>query len=129
MARGRTRFIRPPKKTKVWLSIDISVTNIAADVDVLVGVLNAAALLLRPFTILRTHMEMLWISDQVVATEQPMGAFGIIVVNDVAAAVGITGIPTPLSNANSDWFAWQALQNSFTTMMPKAPIGCSVATT
>ena len=46
-------------------------------------------------------------SDQASAFEEITGAFGMMVVNDVALALGVTGIPGPVTEANDDgWFVW-----------------------
>ncbi len=70
--------------------------------------LNAAALALRPFTVVRTHFDLYIISDQDAADEDQMGAFGIAVVSDQAVAVGVTAVPTPVTDMGSDlWFVHQ----------------------
>jgi len=44
-------------------------------------------------------------SDQVAATERPLAAVGLCIVSDEAAAVGVTAIPRPYGDAESDfWF-------------------------
>ena len=74
----------------------------------LVFVLNAAALALRPFTIVRTHFSCHLGTDQTAALEQQSIAVGIAVVSTEAAAVGITAIPTPNTEAASSlWFVHQ----------------------
>ena len=48
-------------------------------------------------------------SDQEAAVETPFAAFGMIVVSDAAAAIGVTAIPGPLTDASDDgWFVWQS---------------------
>ena len=67
--------------------------------------LNAAALALRPFTIVRSRFEVGIISDQTAATEDQLGAIGMAVVSDQAVAVGVTAVPTPITDMGSDlWF-------------------------
>jgi hypothetical protein len=47
-------------------------------------------------------------SDQIAASEQAMGAFGVAVVSDQASAIGVTAVPTPITDADSDlWFTFQ----------------------
>ncbi len=41
-------------------------------------------------------------SDQVAADESQNGAIGMIVVSDTAAAAGVTSLPSPMSNIDSD---------------------------
>jgi len=52
----------------------------------------------------------MWSSDQTAATESPFGALGMMVVNDTAAALGITGIPGPTADTDAPWFVWEPLQ-------------------
>ncbi len=96
----------------MWIGAGVGTTTIVASTDVLVGVLSAAALLLRPFTILRTHLYVTINSDQAAATERLIATIGSIVVTDTAAALGITALPDPSGIAGdpeADWFVWQAL--------------------
>jgi len=60
-----------------------------------------------PATIVRTRGT-LWVkSDQEAATESPLGAFGMAVVRDEAVAIGVTAIPLPETDSDSDaWFLW-----------------------
>ncbi len=75
--------------------------------------LNAAALALRPFTIVRTYFSFLLRSDQVIASEDFGAGFGLAVVSDEATAVGVTAVPTPISQSGSDlWFAHKHLLGS-----------------
>ena len=58
-------------------------------------------------TVRRTRGRFFVTSDQSAAQESQLGAFGMIVVTDVAAAIGITAIPGPVTEANDDgWFVW-----------------------
>ncbi len=50
-----------------------------------------------------------WSSDQNGASEQPFGAVGMMVINDTAAALGITAIPSPVSDPSSPWYVWEPL--------------------
>ena len=102
-----------PRRGMVWLSALVGTTVLPASFSVLLAVLNAAALALRPFTIVRTHLVVSYTSDQVAASELPFGALGMIVVTDTAAAIGITAVPKPASNTDSDWFVWQGLIAEF----------------
>ena len=44
-------------------------------------------------------------TNETAASENQLGAFGIALVNDVAAALGVTGIPGPATDALWDgWF-------------------------
>ena len=47
-------------------------------------------------------------SDQITAQEEPFGAFGVCVVSDQAVAIGVTAIPTPHTDPESDlWLLHQ----------------------
>ncbi len=109
---GRT-VVRSTKRGSVWLGLNIGATAIPASSAVLVGSLNAAALALRPFTVVRTRFVVRWASDQVAAIEDPHGALGMIVVTDTAVAAGVASIPTPTTNTNAGWFVHQPLLVGF----------------
>ena len=49
-----------------------------------------------------------WVSsDQAVASESFRGAVGLVAVTDAAAAIGITAIPGPVTEASDDvWMMW-----------------------
>ncbi len=114
--RTRGRFIRPAARTKQWIGAGIGGETLAASSQTLSAVLSAGALLLRPFTVLRTHMLLTVRSDQQAAIENIIASFGMIVVTSQAAGIGVTAIPSPSSisgDPDADWFVWQALQNEF----------------
>jgi len=106
---GRTRSVRE----NTWGSLEITQVAIAANTKVLVGSLNAAALALRPFTIVRTHLTQLWVSDQTAAAEVALGAMGFIVATEQAIAAGVASLPDPITEADSPWFLWQGMQSFF----------------
>ena len=112
MAR-RSRFVRPAKSAKTWVGIDLALTAVAGSATVLIGSLNAAALLLRPFTILRTRMAFFIESDQLAAGESSRGALGFIVVSDQAITAGTASIPKPTTQLNAKFFVWEPWINSF----------------
>jgi len=111
MVRRFTRPVRltPQRRTSVWIGLNLTTTVIPAGSGVLVGVLNAAALLLRPFTVVRTRLEIMWESDQIATSETPRGAAGLMVVSDTASGLGITAIPIPVTDVSTDWLMWQGL--------------------
>ena len=53
---------------------------------------------------MRSHVFFFVSSDQVAATESYGAAFGIAVVSEQASAIGITAIPTPVTDAGSSLF-------------------------
>ena len=98
------------RRQTLWLAIPPLNLIQVAEGGVLAFVLNAAALQLRPFTIVRTLMWFHMRSDQAAASEFQMGAFGFSVVSDQAVAIGVTAVPTPIIDIGSDlFFAYQGL--------------------
>ena len=113
MARPRARFARPAPKTKLWLGVDTGVVAVVASTDVQTAVLSAGALAFRPFTILRTRIELEWFSDQASVTENAIGAWAMGVVSENASTIGITAVPKPNTDADYNWVAWQTLFTRF----------------
>ncbi len=116
-ARGRS-FVRPPKRTVMWIGSGVGLTTIVASSVQLISSLSAGALALRPFTIMRTRQEIWFDSDQLAANEDPQGDYGKIVVTETAAGVGATAVPDPSSidgDPDSDWFVHQPVMVQFKT--------------
>jgi len=114
--RSHTRFVRPAPKTKVWIGGGVGQTTIVATTVQLIQSLSAGALLLRPFTILRSRLLINFESDQAAVTERAFGTFGSIVVSDQAVAAGAASIPDPgtiAGDPDADWFVSQAVQATF----------------
>ncbi len=111
---NRSGFIRRSgvqRRQTLWLKIGESSTNLANTGDaVLFAGFSADILALRPFTIVRTRIAHYVRSDQVAADEDYIGAVGMAVVTDQALAIGVTAVPTPLTDAASDsFFLWNAI--------------------
>ena len=114
MARRFTRGVqRGAKRTNAWIGLTVGVDTHAASALSFLGSLNAAALALRPFTIIRTRFDLLFESDQTGAAEVPNGDLGMIVISDKAVAAGVTAIPGPISEIDEDWFVHQGLTAHF----------------
>ena len=96
-----------------WFTINFEQIVIGASTNVFIGSLNAAALALRPFTIVRTRLQCMYGTDQLGAPETPIGVMGLIVVQEKAASLGITALPTPVTEADSDWFVHQGMMSTF----------------
>ncbi len=113
--RARTIVRSPTRREMLWLGLFPSSTQqtVAAATAVLIGSLNAAALALRPFTIVRTHLRAHWESDQTSAEEFITGAFGLIVVKETAAAAGVASLPTPATETDGEFFVYESLVESF----------------
>ncbi len=103
------------RRETFWLGGVTTLTSFpVAATKVLLTSLNAGALALRPFTVVRTRGLLYLRSDQVVATEEQSGAYGEAVVSEQASAVGITAVPGPVSNADSELFhVFQAIATAF----------------
>ncbi len=116
MAGRAGRQVRGPRRLTSWFGIDATVTAVASGgAEVLIASLSAAALALRPFTIVRTYITYQVISDQVIATESQFGSFAMAVVSEEAAAVGITAMPSPDTDRDSDLFyLYEDFANDFT---------------
>ncbi len=98
----------------MWVGKDLTTNNVNTSNVVMIRSANAALLALRPFTVVRSHVFLSLQSDQVIATEDQQVAFGGCVVSDQAVAIGVTAVPTPLTDLGSDlWYMWKMLQNSF----------------
>ena len=115
---NRSGFIRRDgvrRRQMLWLADVWGATNLPAAGSKAIGFsLNAAGLALRPFTVVRSHVEIGFISDQQVATESQLSAYGHVVVTDEAAAIGVTAVPGPALQSASDWHVYQALRGRFT---------------
>jgi len=103
--RSRGVRVRGARRESMWLFTTTSEVSItAASTAVLAFSLNAAALALRPFTVVRTRMDWYCRSDQVAAPEVWGAALGCAVVSDQASAIGVTAVPTPFTDQGSDLF-------------------------
>ena len=60
-------------------------------------------------------------SDIDAATELQFGAFGIAIVSDAARAAGIASLPTPITEANTDF--WQTWQPFLRKLVVKTAVG------
>ena len=102
-------------RESVWLSIAPTTTTItAAGTSVLFTGFSAGALALRPFTIVRTRGTLAIRSDQAVATEVFQASLGLAVVSDQAIAIGVTAVPSPETDRDSDlWFVYETLEGFF----------------
>ncbi len=115
--RFRTRsspaVVRAPRRKSAWFQFQPVITTMTATGGTIIFSLNAAALALRPFTVVRTRFELFLRSDQGGVSEDQSAGFGIAVVSDEAVAVGVTAVPTPISEMSSDlWFVHQVLFSS-----------------
>ena len=91
------------KRETSWIAIAPATASIDSS-SVFMSSLNAAALALRPFTIVRTYLEIMLRGDNLGANESVVAAVGMAVVSDQAAAAGVASVPTPLTELGSDLF-------------------------
>ena len=117
MAIRRQRYVRPAPRTSIWIGANLASSSQAASTSVLLGSLSAAALALRPFTVVRSRLLFMYSSDQSSAIETPLAELGLIVVSDQAVAAGIGSIPDPTADTDADWFVYESagLKFDFTT--------------
>ncbi len=106
---NRSGFIRRSgvrRRETIWASLARINAVLASSADAsLMASLNAAALALRPFTVVRFRGTWLARSDQSAASELYIANYGMAVVSDQAIAVGVTAVPTPATDLASDlWF-------------------------
>jgi len=93
------------RRESLWGSWDTVQTTLSgAPTAAITNSLNATALALRPFTIVRFRGWMHVVSDQIAATETYIGDVAMAVVSEQASALGVTAVPTPLTDKGSDLF-------------------------
>jgi len=113
MGTRRRDFVRgaaaiSQKRLTLWLPGTAADFTLTAAGGTIAFSLNAAALALRPFTIVRTHMQLFLRSDQAAAIEQQRAAVGMAIVSEQASAIGVTAVPTPVTDDGSDlWYLHQ----------------------
>ncbi len=106
---------RGKRRESLWFDlVATEVTIPGASTALLILSLDAGALALRPFTIVRTYFNYHIRSDQVAAIEEYQTAVGMCVVSDQASAIGVTAVPTPFTDLGSDlWFVHSIMANQF----------------
>jgi len=97
------------RRETLWTFIPTSQINIAAaDTAVLAFAGNTALLALRPFTVIRQRINWYCRSDVGTGGELWGAAFGSCVVSDQAVAIGVTAVPTPITDQGSDlWVMYE----------------------
>ncbi len=106
------------RRESLWFGIAETTNTITAGNNaILFAGLGAAELALRPFTVVRTRGEFLVVSDQKAAGIENVGAgLGVAVVSDQALAIGVTAVPTPMTDRGSDlWFLFIEIMSVINT--------------
>ncbi len=103
------------RRETLWLGGTAFSQALGAPTSVaLVLVLSAGALALRPFTVIRVRGVLHVRSDQSTAGETWGASFGDAVVSDQASGVGITAVPTPTTDSDSDaWSVYEFMMGHF----------------
>ena len=108
--RARSNFgRRTSRPNRGWAGLSASTfTALAASTSVLVATFVPSNPGIDE-TILRTVGLLAVTADQAGANEDQVGAFGLIRVTEAAVAIGITAIPTPITEqADDGWMVYQA---------------------
>jgi len=95
---------RGPRRLTAWVGVAPATTGQVAAGGTITNSANATLLALRPFTIVRTYLEVLIFSDQEIADESQVGAVAGAIVSDQVSAIGVTAVPTPVTDVGSDLF-------------------------
>ncbi len=111
MARRRPmRFPQTARKT-TWIGpADGAFADVASNAGLLVQIFDPQGSGMMAPTVVRTRGEVaIRPSDGVIVDLEVVGAFGLCVVSDQAAAAGIASIPVPFTDAQWDgWFVWRS---------------------
>ena len=106
---NRTRRFQTNRRTpnRSWAGFaSTAETAVAASTKVLLGSFTLSNSNIDE-TILRNVGVLGVTSDQIATTEVQIGAFGMIVVNDLAVAAGAASIPGPITDRTDDgWFVY-----------------------
>ncbi len=107
---GRFPALRQGRRREmIWLIQGPFITSLNSSGVVLISQLNAGALALRPFTIIRSRGWLKVISDQTANTENQFMVYSHIVVKETAVDAGIASLPTPITEGNADFHVYEML--------------------
>ena len=97
----------PSRPNRAWAGIvSTGYTTVALSAKVLLGTFSLSNPNIDE-TILRTVGTIAVTSDQNAATEDIIGAFGMILVTDLAVTAGVASIPDPVTDTSDDgWFLY-----------------------
>ncbi len=118
------RVVTRSNRKSVWLQFAHVRTTNAGSSSTVAFSLNAAALALRPFTVVRSHFSFFLSSDQAAAEETQSCVWGAAVVSDQAVTVGITAVPLPNTDLGSSlWFAIKGMYSKASSLTDRATPG------
>ena len=131
--RNQGSFRRGGKRRQTeWgiCSVPTGFTAIAAGAKVILVSVPAATLSpSSPATIVRSRGELSLSPDTGAVDRAISGAFGIGFVNEVAGALGVTGVPGPATDCNwGGWFLWQPFQAEQILITAVGVLGVNVGT-
>ena len=98
----------------LWGDVTGTFTNFSGPATVvLLNVTGTVLLNVRPWTVVRArgfwHIQ----SDQSAAAELQSASVGMAIVSDQAVAIGVSAVPTPITDMGSDaWFMYETLMSS-----------------
>ena len=123
--RGRSFARRRPSETNWARIVETTQTTVPASSKVLLAIFVLSNPAINE-TVLRTRGR-LWVqSDQAAAVENQLGAFGMIVVTDLALSIGVASIPGPVTDLSDDgWFVWVPFMQSSSLAADGGPTGYS----
>ncbi len=103
------------RRETIWVGVqEVNVTLAAANSAALINTGGVGIAALRPFTVVRTRLTWFCRSDQTGALESYQAALGVAVVTDQASAIGITAVPTPFTDIDSDiWLMHETVAGIF----------------
>ena len=109
--RGSSLVFPPPKRAMRWLGSTLRTGAQALGANLVVldqSFAQAQIAVLGDFTVTRVRGLLTVASDQSVATEEPFGALGMMVVREDARNIGVTALSDPYTQAfDSGWFLHQ----------------------
>jgi len=95
------------------IPLEVNTLNTGGDAILIYGA-TAAEDALRPYTVVRTHLYLSIVSDQLAALEEQICAIGFCIVSDQASAIGVAAVPTPITDLGSDaWYLHQIISSTF----------------
>ena len=104
------RGVRGQRRETLWFGFGPTNATLTVAGGTIMFALSAGGLARRPFTVLRTYTELMLVSDQAAAIETQILGWGWAVVSDEAVAIGVTAVPTPITDIESDlWFQHKVL--------------------